>query len=159
MILPIIPERENFKAPKKGSDGAACYDLFISDIEVLTDGLVICYLGFSSEIPIRYKAELVARSNITKHGWILANGKGIIDSDYRGEWQARFRPLLIPDLNNSVDGKLDIVDFSISPFPYEIGDACVQFSLEKEIEIDLTFINDSTETIRGSGGFGSTDGK
>lgn len=154
--IKLKPERENYKEPKKGTPKSACYDVFISKIEQTEDGMVICYLGFSSEIPEGYKAELYARSNITKHGWVLANGVGIIDSDFRHEWQARFRPLLFtckdPDNDNGI-----LLD--MKPFPYELGDACAQFSIEKEIKINLQTVNQEFDKTERDGGFGHTDGK
>jgi dUTP pyrophosphatase len=144
----IKPERENFQLPIKGTPEAACYDCFISKIEVAQDNMVICYLGFSTEIPKGYKGLVIPRSNITKYGWVMPNGIGIIDSDYRNEWQARFR-----SIPNRVNRSMSLC---VSEFPYKIGERCCQITFEKVNDIKFDIVNSTSETERGLGGFGST---
>lgn len=132
----IKPERENFKQPIKGTEESACYDLYCSKIEK-KGYLTICYLGFSTEIPRGWKGVISARSNLTKYDWVLANGIGIIDSDFRHEWQARFRQL------------------GEEMFPYEVGDRVCQVSFEKVNEVEFDLVESTLESRR-EGGFGST---
>ncbi len=155
----IKPERVGFKTPEKGSKFAACYDAFVAKVE-FKDGMAICYLGFSTEVPEGFKGVISARSNITKHGWVLANGIGIIDADYRGEWQARFRPLIADTINNKGVGSFpDPEDLFFKEFPYAIGDACCQIYFERELEIAFMEVDETSGTERGDGGFGHSDGK
>ena len=141
---------ENGKLPVKGSEHAACFDCFVRKIDHLPDGMVICSLGFATEIPEGYKGVIVSRSNITKYGWVLANGIGIVDSDYRNEWQARFRP--IPEQLNHIVGE----GYFNSPFPYKINERVCQIYFEKVNEFTFNVVDDLGDTIRGLGGFGST---
>jgi len=129
---------EGGKTPIKGTEEAACFDLFVREISQ-SEGVVFCYLGIKTEIPSGYCAKLYARSNITKTGWTLANGVGVIDSDFRHEWQARFY---------SVNKNME--------FPYKVGERVAQFSIEKVIPIEFT-THSNLEKSNRKGGFGSTD--
>lgn len=139
----IKPERENFKIPIKGSNHAACFDCYASEIKMQDDGMVIVKLGFSTEIPEGWRADLIPRSNITKYGWVLANSPGTIDSDFRNEWQARFRPIPSPQ-------------DKITAFPYEVGERVCQVRFEKVNPVEFIVVNNTSDTERGLGGFGST---
>lgn len=140
---------EDGRLPVKGSEHSACFDCFAREIE-FKDGMAICHLGFATEIPEEYKGVIVSRSNITKYGWVLANGIGIVDSDYRNEWQARFRP--IPEQFNPIvkDG------YFIPPFPYKVGERVCQIYFEKVNDFIFEMVDDLSDTERGLGGFGST---
>ena len=78
---------------KKATANAGAYDCKVREIAETPDGMVICRLGFKTAIPKGYRGVLVARSSISGTGWILANGYGVIDADFRNEWQARFRQI------------------------------------------------------------------
>lgn len=139
---------EDGKLPVKGSEHAACLDCYARKIEIQNDGMVICHLGFATEIPEGYKGVVAARSNITKTGWVLANGIGVVDSDYRNEWQARFRP--IPQRF------LDTVEFFNNTFPYKVGERICQIYFEKVLDFKFEKVDNLNDTDRGLGGFGST---
>lgn len=139
---------ENGKSPIRGSEHAACFDCYARKIEIQEDGMVICYLGFATEIPEGYKGVIVARSNITKTGWVLANGIGIVDSDYRNEWQARFRSIPQRFLVN--------FEFFNKNFPYKVGERVCQIYFEEVLNFTFEEVNNLNDTERGLGGFGST---
>ncbi|MBQ4136762.1 MAG: dUTP diphosphatase [Clostridia bacterium] len=80
-----------------------------------------------------------ARSGLaTKHGICLANGIGVIDSDYRGE-------ILVSLLNNSD------TDFTVEP-----GDRVAQLMFMPVLTAKLLECDELDKTERGEGGFGST---
>lgn len=141
---------EDGKLPVKGSEHAACFDCYARKIEIQNDGMVICYLGFATEIPEGYKGVITARSNITKTGWVLANGIGIVDSDYRNEWQARFRP--IPEQLNPIIGE----GYFNPTFPYKINERVCQIYFEEVLNFTFEEVDNLNDTERGLGGFGST---
>lgn len=126
---------------KVGSEGAAGGDLFIKDLHVNGNQATV-HTGVRVEIPRGYVGLLFARSSLSKTGWILSNGVGVIDSDYRGE--------IIAKLSYIGDKE----DYST---PFEIGDRIAQLLVLPIIkpthwntgEIDIN-------TKRGTGGFGST---
>lgn len=83
-----------------------------------------------------------ARSGLaTKHGIALANGIGVIDSDYRGE-------ILVSLINNSDN------DFTVEP-----GDRIAQLMFMPVLTANLIECENLDETERGCGGFGSTGTK
>lgn len=84
-------------------------------------------------------ALILPRSSSGKRGLVLANGMGLIDSDYQG-------PLTLMVWNRSGQ-TLRILD----------GERIAQYLLTSVCQFDMNFVdefNDTTE--RGEGGFGST---
>lgn len=106
---------------------------------------VLVGTGVSVKIPQGFVGLLVARSSLSKKGIILANGVGVIDSDYRGEIMA---PLVYIPMSQNPTAMQElqkderIVQLVVMPI-----------SLCKPIE----YQGDSwIDTERGLGGFGST---
>ena len=84
-------------------------------------------------------AVLAARSGLAvKSGINLANGIGVIDSDYRGE--------ICVGLYNSSD----------VPFTVRRGDRIAQLMFMPVYTANLIAVDALDETARGAGGFGST---
>ena len=92
-------------------------------------------VAFSSdfEIQIRPRSGLAAKSNIT-----VLNTPGTIDSDYRGEI------------------KIILFNHSKENFLVKNGDRIAQMILMPVLKIEFDEVNELPDTIRGSGGFGST---
>lgn len=68
-----------------GADVYACID---APITILPHQTVSIPLGFSTEFEPGYAALLYARGGTaTKRGIAPANKVGVVDADYRGEWQ------------------------------------------------------------------------
>lgn len=87
-------------------------------------------------------ALILPRSSSGKKGLVLANGTGLIDSDYQG-------PLLLMLWNRSNE-----------PIVIEDGDRVAQYMLTNAYQFGLTFVPEfSSTTERGEGGFGSTGSK
>ena len=79
------------KTPVYATPGSACFDLFVTpelteEVVLTQDTPLIIGTGLAVEVPPGYVMEVFSRSG---HGFkydvLLANGTGIIDSDYRGE--------------------------------------------------------------------------
>jgi dUTP pyrophosphatase len=120
-------------------ESAAC-DLKVRKINTIKHGNIYThtiYTGvYISESDPREYLQLYPRSSISNLASWQANSVGIIDGDYRGEIT------------------LVLYSFQKTP-PYQKGDRCCQLILEKSEKI----LNISTkQTIRGTGGFGSTGG-
>lgn len=73
--------------PHYATDGAACFDLQAAESTFVLKGKTILIpTGLAFQIPEGYKLDVYSRSGLSiKNGLALANGTGIIDSDYRGE--------------------------------------------------------------------------
>lgn len=132
---------ESSKLPYKGSLNAACYDVYAHSIKAERPDKIIVGLGFSTEIPPGFKGVLVARSSISKTNWFLANSIGIIDADYRGEW------MMILKTSNSV---------MYDALPFAVGERCAQIYFEKVNDVEMEEVDELSDTVRGTGGFGST---
>lgn len=132
--------------PTRASDGAAGYDLRadITEKFTLSPGEIFPVpTGVAIELPSKNLVAVVcARSGLAiKHGISLANGVGIIDSDYRGE-------IKVGLINLGKEG----VD--INP-----GDRIAQLLVMPVETPELCVVDSISETERGAGGFGSTGRK
>ncbi len=84
-------------------------------------------------------AVILPRSGLGhKHGIVLGNLIGLIDSDYQGE-------LLISCWNRSKN------NFTINP-----GDRIAQLVFVPIVQVQFNLVSEFTETERGSGGFGQS---
>jgi dUTP pyrophosphatase len=126
--------------PSYATDGSAGIDLVASEAICLKKGAIAFVpTGLSVAFPKEYAALLYARSGLaSKHGITMANGVGVIDSDYRGE-------LKCPMIN------LGEADYQIHK-----GDRIGQLIFTPVAHAHLTEVQVLDETARGTGGFGST---
>ena len=85
------------------------------------------------EIQIRPRSGLAAKSNIS-----VLNTPGTIDSDYRGEI------------------KVILFNHGSKEFIVKNKDRIAQMILAPVLKVDFEEVDDLPETLRGSGGFGST---
>src|SRR5690606_12619221 len=95
--------------------------------------------GLIMEIPEGYEIQIRPRSGLAfKHGITCLNSPGTVDSDYRGE----VKVLLI---NHGDD------DFRI-----QRGMRIAQAVLAPVVQVDIEERSEISQTVRGTGGFGST---
>ena len=149
-LKPINPRIKELNAfPKKGTDGAAGYDVRYIGENTLTlnpGDRVKVPLGFAIHIGNPdIAAILMPRSGLGSKGLRLANTIGLIDSDYQGEIAAviEWHPL---DKND------DLTSLTIEP-----GDRFIQMVFLPIVSTDLGEVFEFTSsTQRGEGGYGST---
>lgn len=104
--------------------------------------------------PIGYFIDLRPRSSISKYNLILANSPATIDNEYRGEILVRFKYIAQPeDFVTSFRGVLLKINRDKI---YLKGDKIAQIRLEKQEDFTFQVVDSLDDTIRGSGGFGST---
>lgn len=140
------------KIPVAATPEAGAYDLVCTEVEV-HENYTSCKLGFATEIPEGWRGVCVARSSVSKTGWMLANGIGIIDSDYRGEWEVRF--VAVPkDVTTDEIGTYYSSTLDTLPFPYRVGDRVAQVYFEQVEQV--TFTEQELSPSQREGGFGST---
>lgn len=131
------------KAPFKATTGAACFDLYANDtIRIYPqrgqDKAYMVPTGIKLFIPEGYHVQVYVRSSIgLKTKLRLANGTGIIDSDYTGEVM-----LLVENIGTA-------------PYTINKGERIAQMRLVKNIACILSEV---TEDMQGGNhyGFGST---
>ena len=118
-------------------DLCACID---EDVTIAAGARAIIPTGLAIALPSAdFVALICARSGLaSKFGITMANGVGVIDSDYRGELRVA--------LLNSSDSDYTIHD----------GDRIAQLMVLPVVQPQLQFVEELDETERGCGGFGST---
>ncbi len=95
--------------------------------------------GLRMEIPKGYEVQVRPRSGLAlKHGITLPNSPGTIDSDYRGE--------------------LGIIVLNAGQAPFEIthGMRVAQMVVAPVVQADFKVVDGLEDSMRGTGGFGST---
>lgn len=133
------------KIPTCGTNGSAGYDLYANlgnydECRIEPGQTYKVHTGIAVAIPDGYFGAIFARSGLaTKKGLRPANCVGVVDSDYRGE--------LIVALHNDTDEAQCIYN----------GDRVAQLVILPYSKADFIVVDDLDETMRGSGGFGSTD--
>lgn len=137
--------RDGAKVPERATEGSAGYDLCAcieSDIVLKPREIKIISTGISVMAEKDTAVMIYARSGLsTKHGISLANGVGVVDSDYRGE-------VGVALINNGSE------DFTV-----ENGMRIAQMVITPVLTPDLIVSDDLSKTERGEGGFGSTGAK
>lgn len=139
ILNPLIKEH----LPKYASDGSAGLDLraCIEHVQTLNPGetfLIPTGISIFIKDP-NYAGLILPRSGLGhKHGIVLGNLVGLIDSDYQGE-------LLISCWNRG--GK----SFLINPL-----ERVAQLVIVPVAQAKFNLVDDYVETERGEGGFGST---
>ena len=130
-------------APASAPAGAAAADL----CAVLDAPLTLAPMqralvptGFAIELPDAGTVALVyARSGLSiKHGLCMANGVGVIDSDYRGEV------------------KVPMVNLGTEPYTIQPGERVAQLCIAPVYTAAFVPAESLGDTARGEGGFGST---
>ena len=119
-----------------GMDLMACLDsptkIAPNSVELIPTGLSIA-IPEGLEIQIRPRSGLAAKSNIG-----ILNTPGTIDSDYRGEL------------------KIILFNHGNEDFIVNNNDRVAQMVLMPILKMELEEVDQLPESIRGSGGFGST---
>ena len=128
----------NYATPgSAGLDLAACLD---SALQLAPNETYLMPTGLAIHIADpSLAAVILPRSGIGhKHGIVLGNLVGLIDSDYQGQ-------LMVSIWNRSND------HFSINP-----GDRIAQLVFVPVVQVNFEIINEFENTKRGIGGFGHT---
>ena len=95
--------------------------------------------GFILEIPEGFEGQIRPRSGLAfKHGITCLNTPGTIDSDYRGEI------------------KVLLINLGEEPFAVERGMRIAQIVFAAVARVSIQEFTLAGDTLRGSGGFGST---
>lgn len=139
----ILNEKIREQMPHYATTGAAGLDL-----RACIDAPITLNPGATQLIPTGmaihlgdpgYAALILPRSGLGhKHGIVLGNLVGLIDSDYQGE-------LMVSCWNRG------LTSFVLHPM-----ERLAQLVVVPVIQVDLTVVDDFEQSHRGKGGFGST---
>jgi dUTP pyrophosphatase len=131
--------------PTYGSEysaGADLYALLDEKTEIMPHETKFIHTGISVEIPEGYCGLIFARSSMgAKRGLAPANKVGVIDADYRGE--------IMVTLHNH----------SEKPATVEQGERIAQLAIVPFLKAEFEESDELSDTVRGTGGFGSTGTK
>ena len=141
--LKILDARlgREFPLPEYATSGSAGIDLracLHQDLVVEPGATHLIPSGFALHIAnSHYAALILPRSGLGhKHGIVLGNLVGLIDSDYQGE-------LLVSCWNRGT-----------APFTITVGERIAQLILVPVVQAQFTVVEEFTPSARGSGGFG-----
>lgn len=143
MELKIKKLKQNAKIPMRATNGSAGMDLYAcidAPVTLAPGELAVIPTGIAIELPDNSCAAfLYARSGLgVKHGICLANGVGVIDSDYRGEICA------------------GLCNVSNEPYTINPDERVCQMVIAPVLLPQITEVSELGGTERGEGGFGST---
>ena len=130
------------KLPTYGTEYSAGADLYAcleTPVTIAPGESYLVPTGLSMEIPAGYAGLIFARSGLAvKQGLAPANKVGVIDPDYRGE-------VLVALLNHSAKER------TVEP-----GERIAQLVITPFLTAQWVETEELQETVRGTGGFGST---
>lgn len=135
-----LPHGEGLPDPAYATSGAAGMDVVAAEALTLQPGArAAVATGFALAIPHGYEVQVRPRSGLAlKHGITCLNTPGTIDSDYRGEV------------------KVILVNLGDAPFAVARGERIAQLVPASVQRARLEIVEFLDDTVRGSGGFGST---
>jgi dUTP pyrophosphatase len=135
-----MPGAEDLPLPRYATAGSAGLDLpaAVDGERVLAPGeRALIPTGFAIELPPGYEAQVRPRSGLAlRHGVVLPNAPGTVDSDYRGE--------------------LRVILWNTGPEPFRLrrGDRVAQLVVAPVARAALVPVESLSPTARGDGGFG-----
>lgn len=95
--------------------------------------------GLALAVPSGFEAQVRPRSGLARdHGITVLNAPGTVDSDYRGEVS-----VVLVNLGNA-------------PFVVSPGARIAQLVVAPVVQAELELVDTLDETVRGTGGYGST---
>jgi dUTP pyrophosphatase len=141
MMVQFKKLNENATLPTRGTVYSAGLDLYASAPLTLAPGAYgLVSTGLSMAMEFDYEAQIRPRSGLAaKYGVTVLNAPGTIDSDYRGEV------------------KVVLINHGTGVFNVNVGDRIAQMVINRLSSMpEIVEVSELTETVRGSGGFGST---
>jgi dUTP pyrophosphatase len=134
--------RDDVPLPRYMTEHAAGMDLCAAcedEVSVAPGEVKLVQCGFSMAVPPGYEAQVRPRSGLAlKHGLMLVNSPGTIDSDYRGEVC-----VIVGNVGHD-------------PFVIRRGMRIAQLVIAPVCRADVVETDRLDTTIRGAGGFGHT---
>ena len=135
--------QKNIILPEYKTDGSSGMDLMANveqTVKILPGEKKIISTGVMVAIPEQYEIQIRPRSGLAaKNGISVLNTPGTIDSDYRGEI------------------KVILINLGKDIFEIKKNDRIAQMIVCPIIKVELEEVENLPETVRGKGGFGSTD--
>ena len=134
----------NAVLPTKAHPTDAGYDLtatrLTQELDEAGKVILVYHTDLAVQIPEGYVGLLLMRSSGSKKSIMLANCVGVIDSGYMGELMMKFK-----------------ITTDALPIVYQLGERIGQLVIVPCYQAETELVEELEETIRGEGGFGSTN--
>ena len=139
-----LPGARDLPLPRPATPGSAGVDLCAAvdaALELAPGERALVPTGIAIAVPEGYEAQVRPRSGLAlRHGLVLPNAPGTIDSDYRGEV------------------KVILLNLGQAPFTIRRGDRIAQLVIAAVAHAEWDERAELEPTGRGGGGFGHTGG-
>ncbi|HAT85146.1 MAG TPA: dUTP diphosphatase [Rhizobiales bacterium] len=140
-----LPHFEGLSLPRYESAEAAGMDVRAANdadepiILKANGGRALVPTGLTMALEAGFEAQMRPRSGLAfKHGVTVLNSPGTIDSDYRGEL------------------KIILINHGDEDFVIERGMRIGQMIIAPVLQVEVVEVDALPDSVRGSGGFGST---
>lgn len=131
---------EDLPLPSRATSGSSGFDLHAAvhaELRIEPGGRALVPTGVRIAVPPGCEAQVRPRSGLAlRHGIVLPNSPGTIDSDYRGEIQ------------------VILLNAGSEPFTVRRGDRIAQLVLAPVLTAEWREVDELDDTVRGAGGFG-----
>ena len=142
VVLKVQRHYDEMPLPARAHAGDAGFDLIAMAVERLRPGVFAFDAGISVQATEGFYCEVVPRSSIVTTDFMLANGVGVIDPDYRGRIKVVLRYLGQGDAAAEAEKLL--------------GGRIAQLLVRRREPARIEPCDELQATGRGQGGFGST---
>lgn len=128
------------KLPEYKTENAVGADVYsVEDVTIPSGKWKIVATGLCYDLPNNLEMQIRSRSGLAaNNGIFVLNGIGTLDCDYRGEV------------------KVILANFSDVDYDVKIGDRIGQIVVNEVPLTNFIFVEEISNTERGTGGFGST---
>ncbi|GAA7386802.1 dUTP diphosphatase [Helicobacter pylori] len=140
MKIKIQKIHPNALIPKYQTDGSSGFDLHaVEEVMIKPHSVGLVKIGICLSLEVGYELQVRTRSGLAlNHQVMVLNSPGTVDNDYRGEI------------------KVILANLSDKDFKVQVGDRIAQGVVQKTYKAEFIECEQLDETLRGSGGFGST---
>ncbi|GAA9866049.1 dUTP diphosphatase [Helicobacter pylori] len=140
MKIKIQKIHPNALIPKYQTEGSSGFDLHaVEEVMIKSHSVGLVKIGICLSLEVGYELQVRTRSGLAlNHQVMVLNSPGTVDNDYRGEI------------------KVILANLSDKDFKVQVGDRIAQGVIQKTYKAEFIECEQLDETLRGSGGFGST---
>ncbi|MGL2434133.1 dUTP diphosphatase [Helicobacter pylori] len=140
MKIKIQKIHPNALIPKYQTEGSSGFDLHaVEEVMIKPHSVGLVKIGICLSLEVGYELQVRTRSGLAlNHQVMVLNSPGTVDNDYRGEI------------------KVILANLGDKEFKVQVGDRIAQGVVQKTYKAEFIECEQLDETLRGSGGFGST---
>ena len=156
MEIKIKKLHENAIIPKKATEGAAAYDLYLPKDYMIHIGRNVLPLNFAIELPIGFEAKIEPRSGFSAKGFEGRYVKAETGEEFVKRYDA---DVIVGKIDSDYRGDVGVIVKSNETFIVNKGTRIAQMTIYKVEDVDFELSEELSETERADGGFGHTGTK